>query len=309
MLNVVVIAWEYSGGSTRHWLAICLEAVINVILVCEVATSILHLRRHYFQHWINVLDLTLTLLCLLFFIAFLTHPPPSSRSDGSSGKGDGTWGTLDVTVLIVRYCFQLTRISVLIYRGRRTSDVLMQDDVDFTVHEMRDKMNTELANADSKQAIGSSGGLGGKKKASVALGSVAIDVDKQDKLLEKQKLLERGNSSSDATDRDEHSLHDDERSRQQRSIHDRALAGIEMELKRGDERADEEARSRRTGQPIKRSISPGTRANGSHSASLSVGRTRTLAGSASDNALHRHRLEQEEEDVLVLSSSDDDETV
>ena len=299
LLNFVVIAWEYSGGSTRHWLAICLEAVINVILACEVATSILHLRRHYFQHWSNILDLTLTTLCLLFFIIFLTHPPPSS-SNGGEGKED-TWETLDVTVLIVRYCFQLTRISVLIYRGRRTTDVLVQDDVDFTVHEMRAKMDVEMAAVESAHSGGTGGGLAGKKKGGT--GSVAIDVDKH---LEKQKLLERGSSRSSVSDVHEldQSLHDDERSR-----HDRALAGLEHELKRGDEHSDEEKRSRRSGQPVKRSASPSVSSRASVSQLTVTARARPLPISVSDNALHRQRVEQEEEDMLELSSSDEDESV
>ena len=42
LLNIFVMAYEYSGGSTRHWLAISLEAVINLVLATEVLTSILH---------------------------------------------------------------------------------------------------------------------------------------------------------------------------------------------------------------------------------------------------------------------------
>ena len=304
LLNVVVIAWEYSGGSTRHWLAICLEAVINVILACEVATSILHLRRQYWHHWINIVDFTLTVLCLLFFIIFLTHPPPDS-----SRGADDTWETLDVAVLIVRYCFQLTRISVLIYRGRRTTDVLVQDDVDFTVHEMRDKMDKELAKADTKQNGSGGGGAAAKKKASVT-GSVAVDVDKQ---LEKQKLLDRGSSRgsmSDSTDQDSSQpLHEDERTRQQRSMHDRALAGIEMELKRGAEHSDDESRSRRSGQPVKRSVSPSVGARSKVGQLPTVSRARPLAVGASDNGLHRTRSEHDEDDTLDLSSSDEDELV
>lgn len=212
-----------------------------------------------------------------------------------------------MTVLIVRYCFQLTRISVLIYRGRRTSDTLVQDDIDFTVHEMRDKMDKELANTDVKQSGGSGSALGKKKASS---GSVTIDMDKQ---LEKQKLLERGssrNSITDPSDIDGHSLHDDESTRQQRSMHDRALAGIEMELKRGEDHSNEDSRSRRSGQPVKRSVSPSVSSRSSINQLSILGRTRPLTVSTSDNALHRYRRsEPEDEDILALSSSDEDELV
>ena len=283
LLNVIVIAYEYNGGSTRHWLAILLETVINLVLVAEVATSILHQRSDYLRHTINVVDLVLTVLCLLFFVLFLINPPSAT---------DERYEEIDMAILIVRYGFQLTRISVLIYRGRKTTHVLTQDDIDFTVHEMRDRIDAVL----SETAAASKSSTAPPPLHSGSHSS------KSQSALEKQQLLRAAGEDDSSV-----SSEDDWRKRDR---HEQALAGIELELKRhpprdedGDAAASSDKRTRakaagRIGAavgavgPVKRSVSPGSKdGNGSGSE-----RRRGISASISDLSLSRSARRVEEED-------------
>ena len=298
LLNVFVIAYEYNGGSTRHWLAIIVETVINLVLVAEVATSILQQRSAYCQHTINLVDLLLTLLCLLFFVLFLINPPSST---------DDHYSEIDIAILITRYVFQLTRISVLIYRGRKTTDALTQDDIDFTVHEMRDRIDAELSDAASTSSSSdhAAGGGGAVKGGPVHSKSQAQ--------LEKQQLL-RGAGEED------HSQGGDEQWRR-KERRDVALAGLELQLKRNHSRVDdeeeeevEEEESKGKGGkrlvvsngrdavmqsgPMKRAVSPGNREVGSAGGVERKKGLNVLATSLSDLTLSRsaRRVEEEPED-------------
>ena len=304
LLNVVVMAYEYNGGSTRHWLAILLESIINLVLTLEVLTSILQQRWSYFHHSVNLIDLVLTLLCLLFFVLFLVNPPSAT---------DDHYSEIDIAILITRYLFQLTRISVLIYRGRKTTDALTQDDIDFTVHEMRDRIDAELGHAADTGRNGGGAG-GGRAKAGGKAGVSAQG--KSQAQLEKQQLLRGAGEDDLSQGADE----------QWRRKDDSALDALELQLKRAHSQADEEdvveqeeerkvergkpavvalGRQAVTAGPVKRALSPGNREGGAGGVDRKGGGS-GMGTSVSDLTLSRsaRRLKEEEEDEDVLAEDD-----
>ena len=221
LLNLFVIAFEWRGGSVRHPFAITLETIINVFLVAEVLTSILQQRAAYWHQTVNVIDFVLTALCVVFFVLFLSRPP--------SPDSDSSWSDIDVVLMIARYCFQLSRISVLIWRGRKTTDALTQEDIDFTVHEMRDKIDQHLTEHELRE----------KKAAAAAAAAAKPGKGKGDGQVEKQQLLDHAvtvaeheaeDSSGSSSSSSGRAVSDDGKKQQQQ--HERALAAIELQIKR-----------------------------------------------------------------------------
>ena len=201
----------------------------------------------------------------------------------------------------MRYGFQLTRISVLIYRGRKTTAALTVEDIDFTVHAMRDRIDAELSDAASSD-----------KSADTAPAHKKHHTSR----LEQQQLLR--------THEDDPALPTDEEWRQkERGGGSHPLAGLELELKRGDREEDEEegvgmrrppgkgkggAAPLATSGPVKRSVSPGTRQ--SLAAAGGAERKKGLAGlakSVSDLSLSHsaQRLREEDEDDEDALADDD----
>mmetsp|Transcript_7187 Transcript_7187/g.10942 ORF Transcript_7187/g.10942 Transcript_7187/m.10942 type:complete len:201 (+) Transcript_7187:929-1531(+) len=100
------------------------EAVINFLLVLEVASDILTQGRDYFQNLSNLVDFVVTLACAAFFFTFL------EENDEERANGDDTL-PLNAILLGIRYFFQLFRIMLCAVRGHSTAQILAQDEVIF----------------------------------------------------------------------------------------------------------------------------------------------------------------------------------
>src|SRR4051812_46018618 len=85
--------------------------------------------QSYFKQCVNVLDFVMTILCIFFFIIFVEETSPNASAADLPAVGE--LETVDVALLILRYSFQLGRLSLLIYRSRQTTTFLVQEEVDF----------------------------------------------------------------------------------------------------------------------------------------------------------------------------------
>jgi hypothetical protein len=122
ILNLFVLLWELLGGSS-HWAVLAIEAVINVLLVLEVAVNLLTLGWSYWEAWGNRADFIITVFCVLFFILYVEEEYPLDESKELS--------YVDTILIATRYIVQLGRLAFIAYRGRQTTKFLQQEDVQF----------------------------------------------------------------------------------------------------------------------------------------------------------------------------------
>lgn len=116
------MAWEGSGRG-QHPLIITIEAFINLILLAEVVIGILAEKKQYFHSWLNMMDFIMTILCIAFFIVYVSTEAPEEADYMSE---------LDAVLLGCRFLFQLGRLSLFIYRSRSTNAILFhQEEIDF----------------------------------------------------------------------------------------------------------------------------------------------------------------------------------
>jgi len=134
ILNLFVMAWELSGRGFNP-VIITLECLINLFIIGEVSIGIYGLGRSYFHSLSNIVDCTLSGLCVIFFIVLLaTH----SQEDADY------MSALDAVFLVVRFLFQLLRLSVLAYRSRKVALMQTQERVDFNAVNVEECVEDEV---------------------------------------------------------------------------------------------------------------------------------------------------------------------
>jgi len=126
-LNAFVLIWQLAGGG-RHPMFLFIEGVINAFLLCEVLLTIFVQRGEYFGSVLNLIDLSLTIACLVLFFVFLHQKLP----EGESAK-DQLGSQVDGALLVIRFSFQLGRMIFLLYVMRQAKHTLDtgEDDVVF----------------------------------------------------------------------------------------------------------------------------------------------------------------------------------
>ena len=140
-VTLVLTITEWSNPEfVNHNAVIVLEAIINSALIAEVTTSILAAGLDYFNYLFNIIDLILTIVCSIFFIIFL-----SKLAANDSTESEGISLELDGIFLILRYIVQFTRMILLFYRGRKTHEMVEQEDVDFSTIMHRTTNRTVVA--------------------------------------------------------------------------------------------------------------------------------------------------------------------
>lgn len=118
-LNLWILMWEFTGGKS-HWLVLATETIINFLLIVEVIVNTISIEN-YFSSPLNVVDFIITLTCLVFFVMFLVE----------ESKGDDDLTLIDMTVLSLRYAFQMLRLLFLLYRGRKVRLLTQSNDIQF----------------------------------------------------------------------------------------------------------------------------------------------------------------------------------
>ena len=121
ILNIFLMSWELAGRGYNPGIII-LECIINIFIVSEVTIGVYGLGREYFHSWMNIVDFVLSLGCVAFF-CFIVITQTQEQANYMSG--------VDAVLLAVRFLFQLTRLSVLMYRSRKIALMQAQEEVDF----------------------------------------------------------------------------------------------------------------------------------------------------------------------------------
>lgn len=123
-LCLVVLIWELAGNDQRHWFPLMCEAVINSVLVVDVAMG---LRANgcarYWREWVNGVDFTVTTVCVVLFLTLVVR-------ESTATAYDHELSVMDVTFLTFRYLFMLFRIGIMVRNIKDVHDLTDQR-VDF----------------------------------------------------------------------------------------------------------------------------------------------------------------------------------
>jgi len=133
LLNVCVMVYQIVYGLS-HWIVITIEFILNFFLLFEVSVNLIAMRSEFFKHTTNIIDLTLTMLCMLLFCIELRDNEQKSNSSNRNSNelaANDIIGELDAVLLAVRYLFQLSRLGALVQRSRSTVERIAIPDINF----------------------------------------------------------------------------------------------------------------------------------------------------------------------------------
>jgi len=122
--NAFVLIWELSGRE-NHIALILMEALINLIFTIEITVEILTQgKTAFFQKTWNMIDFTICIFCLFFFVVFCFEEAPKTRS--------GITSYFDGILLMIRYLIQLVRLVRFAKNAQYNRHIQSQDDVIFS---------------------------------------------------------------------------------------------------------------------------------------------------------------------------------
>mmetsp|Transcript_40865 Transcript_40865/g.65692 ORF Transcript_40865/g.65692 Transcript_40865/m.65692 type:complete len:273 (+) Transcript_40865:218-1036(+) len=131
-LAIFVILYEISAEHKRpnHWLHIVMEAVISIFLLVEILVFMAAMGKSYFQKWIHVADLVITIGCALIFVGLLIDEMVESF------EWPEEW---ELSILLVRYGLMACRLAFLCYRSGRADEIRNVSNIRFS--ELEDDCN------------------------------------------------------------------------------------------------------------------------------------------------------------------------
>jgi len=135
-LAIFVILWEISLDHRRpnHWLHIVMELTISVFLLGEIFVFFIAMGSRYFQRWIHVADLVVTIGCALLFLGLIVDEMVESFE----------WPEeFELSILLIRYGLMACRLACLCYRSGRAEKIRMASNVRFSNVESDDPSPTQ----------------------------------------------------------------------------------------------------------------------------------------------------------------------
>ncbi len=138
----VVIQYVYN---TSHWIVICIELLLNTTLILEVLINLCAMKMTFFQSYMNIIDLVLTILCTIFATIFIYDEYISPRKDAVN---DEIYSEIDFVLLSCRYLFQIGRFSSLLNRSKVSAERLTADDIHLLKYSNTDTIPTTVHNGD-----------------------------------------------------------------------------------------------------------------------------------------------------------------
>mmetsp|Transcript_29796 Transcript_29796/g.52314 ORF Transcript_29796/g.52314 Transcript_29796/m.52314 type:complete len:241 (-) Transcript_29796:178-900(-) len=140
--GVVFVFAAFGPGHIRNHLAFTIsEALINLLLVLEVAADIIITGKDYWTRIGNVIDFITTLACIVFFFTFMEEDRNAFDDDIPA---------LNAVLLGFRYAFQLFRAMLCAIRGHNTMQIIAQDEVAVHDLELQNMVEQSRESPDSK---------------------------------------------------------------------------------------------------------------------------------------------------------------